>query len=507
MNTIDIRNLDTYNEVLKEINTYAMFLSQAENIAKGQVDSLEKDASDINTLFLSLDYECIIKCKEELDDINKCVILLQRCISSTPINEQSVNAIIRRMQDAIDSLSKYRSNIHNHKLKYLASGKAHDSIVCGEYWKSSEDSIDCVIRLKESIIDAMSENYEMDETIAQQMNNSSVCSEESSKPNASKNIDNSFETSQNEVKTTEQLKKPEKVKVAKFNKVDFSVITDEEVKKGQSSCVDVLMYTKGQRHIVDDLIRHAKRKKTEAAKSVSQVSVKQGSNVTVLLSSNDAIIEDDSETMIWNGDALDFQFRFSVPDDYKKKQIDFACEILFDDIHISRLYFTIKLNCSKSVPVRFVRKDSRKAFVSYSHKDRQRVVDRLIAIQEVAPRIRFWMDNQSMNAGELWRKAIVSAIKSSDVFLLFWSSNSKASSEVEKEWRYALELEKRKGRMRSGARFITPVSLEKPSECPPPDELSNLHFGDPSFDADVEGIEDVRFVVNKVKPRNIKFLG
>lgn len=301
-------------------------------------------------------------------------------------------------------------------------------------------------------------------------------------------------------------KAPVKVRPQKINKVDFSVVAPEKVKPGSSGLVDVLMYTKGQRAIVQRVIGQSKEKATEAARSAASVSVRQGSEVTVVISSEDAVISENSETLVWNGDALDFSFRFSVPEDYKKKQLDFSCRILFDGIHISRLYFSVPINAAKSVPIRFVRKDSKRAFVSYSHKDKQRVVDQLTAIQSVAPKLRFWMDSQSMSAGDLWRPSIKAAIKAADVFLLFWSRSSKESSEVRQEWEYALKLEQGRKRGKNGARFISPVPLDNPKDCPPPEELSDLHFGDPSFDADVEHIEEVNFVVGKRGRRgNIQF--
>lgn len=301
-------------------------------------------------------------------------------------------------------------------------------------------------------------------------------------------------------------KAPVKVKPQKINKADFSVVAPEKVKPGSSGLVDVLMYTKGQRAIVQRVIEQSKEKATEAARSAASVSVRQGSEVTVVISSEDAVISENSETLVWNGDALDFSFRFSVPEDYKKKQLDFSCHILFDGIHISRLYFSVPINAAKSVPIRFVRKDSKRAFVSYSHKDKQRVVDQLTAIQSVAPKLRFWMDSQSMSAGDLWRPSIKAAIKAADVFLLFWSRSSKESSEVRKEWEYALKLEQGRKRGKNGARFISPVPLDNPRDCPPPPELDDLHFGDPSFDAEVEHIEEVNFVVGKRCRRgNIEF--
>ena len=306
----------------------------------------------------------------------------------------------------------------------------------------------------------------------------------------------------------EKPSKPVKVKPAKVNKVDFSVVAPDEVKPGKSSVIDLLMYTRGQKGIVSRTIEQAKEKSSEAARSSGSVSVKHGSSVTALLFSDDIEIPDGSRTMIWNGDALDFKFRVTPPQDDTKKEIDFCCCVQFDGIEITRLYFTVPVGTKKKVAVRFTRKDCRRAFVSYSHKDRLRVVEQLLAIQEVAPKLRFWMDNRSMTAGDVWRKAIASAIRNADVFLLFWSVSARESSEVRKEWEYALELERsekrRAKRMKNGARFISPVPLDSPSECPPPEELGDLHFGDPSFDSDIENIEKVK--VWAVKGKNIKLL-
>ncbi len=307
---------------------------------------------------------------------------------------------------------------------------------------------------------------------------------------------------------SEPEKKPVKIKPAKINKVDFSVVAPDEIKPGKSSTIDLLMYTRSQRSIVKRTINQAKEKSSEAARSSGSVSVRQGSRITAQLFSDDIEICDGSRSMIWNGDALDFKFRVTPPEDYSKKEIDFGCCVRFDDIEITRLYFTVAVGAKKKAAVRFIRKDCRRAFVSYSHKDRFRVAEQLLAIQEVAPKLRFWMDNRSMTAGDMWRTAISSAIKNADVFLLFWSVSARESSEVRREWEFALKLEQsdkhHTRRIKNGVRFISPVPLDSPSECPPPDELSDLHFGDPSFDSDIENIEKVR--IWAIQGKNIKFL-
>ena len=132
-----------------------------------------------------------------------------------------------------------------------------------------------------------------------------------------------------------------KVRPAKINKVDFSVVAPDEVKPGKSSVIVLLMYTRSQRSIVKRTIALAKEKSSEAARSSTSVKVKQGSKVTAQLFSDDIEIPDDSRTMIWNGDALDFKFRVTPPEDYAGKEIDFGCSVRFEGIEITRLYFTV----------------------------------------------------------------------------------------------------------------------------------------------------------------------
>lgn len=559
-NKFDVMSTATYDKVIEELRIYEKCISEAEYTAKRLIDSNE---NKLESFLLSEDYKYIMECKESLKNIIECICQLESILVDTQIiPSEYVYSINNRMSAAIASLVNSRNGIHDSNLKYLTSGRARDSIIIGSYYSKPNDSIECAIQLADCVRDKFLSDacYEIEPSVSHFIDGSSVLGGVASKPDDAtySNGEGAKEDIQNEVvqmesdfsecsslssvtipESVSDMKGSEwyvkaaesgsaeamhnlgklyessesaltgtnngvKVKAVKINKVAFSVITDEKVRPGNKASVDVFMYTKSQRHLVDKALQNTSEKKTEATRSMTQTSVKHGSAVTVVLTSDDAAIEDAYETMIWNGNALDFKFRFTVPETYKGKSVDFACNILFNGIHITRLYFSVKLNNAKSVPVRFVRKDCRKAFVSYSHKDKQKVVDKIIAIQEVAPRIRFWMDNQSITAGEVWRKEIASAIKASDVFLLFWSSHAKSSSEVEKEWRYALELEKAKSRRRNGSRFITPVPLEMPSECPPPDELANLHFGDPSFDADVEGIENVRFISKNSKPRNIR---
>lgn len=114
----------------------------------------------------------------------------------------------------------------------------------------------------------------------------------------------------------------------------------------------------------------------------------------------------------------------------------------------------------------------RQIFASYSRKDLEvvRLVDS-VARSLGAGELRW--DLKILNAGDDWQSRILEEIDQADQFQLFWSTNSKRSSRVREEWKYALTLD------RSG--FVRPVYWESPIPKPPR-ALNHLHFefiGDP----------------------------
>jgi serine phosphatase RsbU (regulator of sigma subunit)/serine/threonine protein kinase len=113
----------------------------------------------------------------------------------------------------------------------------------------------------------------------------------------------------------------------------------------------------------------------------------------------------------------------------------------------------------------------RKIFASYSHKD-------LAIVEEVERYARvvgdtYVRDWVHLRAGEAWDERLKQLIGEADVFQLFWSHNAMNSDFVEREWRYALSLNR--------PRFVRPTYWEEPlpesaERGLPPEELRRLHF-------------------------------
>jgi hypothetical protein len=115
----------------------------------------------------------------------------------------------------------------------------------------------------------------------------------------------------------------------------------------------------------------------------------------------------------------------------------------------------------------------KKIFVSYSHRDSQ-IVDYFVATRRGHEAVEILQDKSSIATGEKWSERLEDLIRMADTFQLYWSTNAMFSDDVEREWRYALSLD------RTG--FIMPSFWEDPlprsaDRGLPPPELEQLHFG------------------------------
>jgi serine/threonine-protein kinase len=113
----------------------------------------------------------------------------------------------------------------------------------------------------------------------------------------------------------------------------------------------------------------------------------------------------------------------------------------------------------------------RRIFASYSHRDVAvaRQFERFAAVLGD----RYVRDVVDLRSGEVWSQRIEELIREADVFQLFWSTNSMRSIPVQREWQYALALDR--------PNFVRPTYWESPLPRDPvadlpPQALRSLHF-------------------------------
>lgn len=194
-----------------------------------------------------------------------------------------------------------------------------------------------------------------------------------------------------------------------------------------------------------------------------------GTAVTVTLRARGLQVEPSSRTFTWRGDEHVEEFGVTVPADATPGTLVLTFDAAIDGFVVATLRVDLVVTAdtgARKARTSATTTAARTAFASYSSADRARVRDRVAAVQTSAG-LDVFLDCLSLHPGES-RARLASEIRERDVFLLFWSASASASTEVEWEYRTAID-----------ARGVEAVQLHPlDAEVPPPAPLAESHAGD-----------------------------
>jgi len=261
--------------------------------------------------------------------------------------------------------------------------------------------------------------------------------------------------------------------VEQLDRVNFSVGCPAAVLAESSFIIEVWAHLKQQRREVVRMIRYAAGGGDISVRSKGPVRLARGTILTVRLKSDELIIKDPEDTILWDGEIGNATFCVAAPSNVSAGSKAALAMVYANGLQVAKIYFTVlvhrrKAKESEKVSSKEVKLNS--AFVSYASEDRDEVLARVQGIQKAAPGMKIFLDVLSLRSGQHWEKELWKIIPKQDIFYLFWSESARTSKWVEKEWRCALETR--------GLDFIDPVPLVSPEIVPPPPELSGKHFND-----------------------------
>ncbi len=254
----------------------------------------------------------------------------------------------------------------------------------------------------------------------------------------------------------------------KTDRVEFTAVAPKSFARGEYTMIDIVMYEAAFRSVVDELMRQSDEPLREKRGGVAEVTRRD--RVRIVLSAPDVQIEEDEQTMPWQGGYLDFSFAVLLPEDFSRQQLVFTARVYINDVPRVRLMFTAKVDSPREQRLEVFRKQVMSAFVSYASQDRKRVASMIQGMQKICPELDVFFDINSLHSGEYWEQTLRREIDRRDVLFLCWSRNASKSEWVEREWRYALE--------QKGLEGIEPLPIEPADVCPPPPELESKHFND-----------------------------
>jgi hypothetical protein len=209
------------------------------------------------------------------------------------------------------------------------------------------------------------------------------------------------------------------------------------------------------------------------------IPIERGTELSFYLSIPKLEVDEPIQQLIWNGKADSVQFGVTVPPALTQNTVIGTVTVSQNSIPIGHLKFKLSITPSASSnsieprPVGEAAHLYKKAFVSYSSKDRKEVLKRVQGLAVTG--IEVFQDVLNLEPGDRWEKELYRHIDECDLFLLFWSTAAKESKWVLKEALYALE---RQGKEGLHPPEIIPVIIEGPPLVSPPNELQHLHFND-----------------------------
>lgn len=250
--------------------------------------------------------------------------------------------------------------------------------------------------------------------------------------------------------------------------VQYSVLSPKSIQKGNDFLLDFYMYEPEFSSIVQKALAEGDGKLQEKRSGTSIV--KEGSHITVRLYSPNIPDLFDEDEFIWTKDYHCSQLVGEIPSNYPKSTIVLAVDVLVYGLRVTTLKCIVNLDEAKQKN-EFTRIDIKKAFFSYSSKDRDAVLMLKQGMEGLCPDIECFVDFIFLKGGQQWYEEVRSKIDQSDVLFLVWSRNAYKSKWVKEEWTYALETK--------GERFIHPLAIEPidKSKCPVPKKLKDMHFG------------------------------
>jgi hypothetical protein len=224
----------------------------------------------------------------------------------------------------------------------------------------------------------------------------------------------------------------------------------------------------------------------QGSKALSEP-IERETKITFSLQMPGLKVQGRKQSLIWRGVVDYVQFAVDVPEDCEPQNIRGVVKIYYgENALVGQIMFMFKVveagaprPATASVPTPPPQKIIRctHAFISYSSKDRRRVLMGLQGLRKGWEQagITDFIDLQDIKSGEHWRKVIQLHLDKCDLFVLFWSSAAKNSEEVRKEVNYALA---RKGGSDENPPVFEPFTIELPLAEPLPGGLESLHFGD-----------------------------
>lgn len=268
-----------------------------------------------------------------------------------------------------------------------------------------------------------------------------------------------------------------KIDCTMLDQVFSSIFAPSEVKRQSHLLVQVYLHLFEETEKVKAIAIES-QKDTERRDYVPlQCKLNNGDKVDVLINIyGESLVFTETKSLIWRGSFTKCTFDYFVAQDIDADELSCMAIITTNEIPIGEMHFVTQIvNNPRHLNTKIVARQFKKVFISYSHKDEEKVKAFHKGLELSG--IEHFFDRAYLKAGDVFPKVIRDYINSADLFVLFWSKNASNSEYVENERKQALQRAFPQVKPQDLAKLtIYPISIEPRTDLPD-DMKDNYHFG------------------------------
>ena len=256
-------------------------------------------------------------------------------------------------------------------------------------------------------------------------------------------------------------------------KVYSSVFAPAELKKKSHMLTQVYLHLAEE---TEDVAYLAKESQADAVRREYiplDCMLKKGDRVDVNINIfGSTLLMTDNKSIKWEGSYNKCSFDFFVPEDIDVDEL--SCRILLKVNHamVGEMIFITKIvDSPRNLNPNIITHRFKKVFISYSHKDRDKV--QYLANAFRLQQIDYFFDRDYLKGGDVFPLKIKEYIDSADLFVLCWSENAAKSEYVNRERHQALQLAYPQKELSKATLTIYPLSIEPRADLP--EDMANIY--------------------------------
>lgn len=257
--------------------------------------------------------------------------------------------------------------------------------------------------------------------------------------------------------------------------VNASAFAPAQAQKGDFFFVQVYFYKHNECDIVSALAQNADSEAEQKSRANMLLKLESGDKIDVEMRVMGLPEVAASKSIIWQDNYTKVTFGVEVPTGFDKSRMMVEVLVSVNGAMLGELSFVVDIVSSPDLNeiAGVTSKSFKKMFISYSHKDAEKV-KKLPDACDIAG-IKVFFDRDYLKPGDIFPLEIENFINTADIFVLCWSKNAAESEYVNKEIALALQRAYPNKPLEEALRFC-PYNLEPKAEIP--SNLSNYHFGE-----------------------------